>query len=60
MTFPIQYILERLKEPSTWRGIIQLLTAAGLVIEPELALQIITAGVTIVGIIGVVTKDKPA
>ena len=52
------YILERVKEASTWRGIILLLTAAGVPIAPALADSIITVGLAIAGIIGVVTPDK--
>lgn len=54
----MKYIVDRLKEPSTWRGIIMLLTALGLSIEPELATAIVTAGVSAVGLVGVVTRDK--
>ena len=51
------YILARLKEASTWRGIIMLLTAAGIPIAPALAESIITAGLAVVGLIGVVAPD---
>lgn len=53
-----EYLLERLKEPSTWRGIILLLTAAGVPIAPAMAESIITVGLAIAGLIGVVTPDK--
>ena len=52
----MQYIIERLKEPSTWRGIFMLLTALGLNIAPELQDSILQAGVALVGLAGVVTK----
>ena len=52
----IQYFLERAKEPSTWRGAVFLLTSLGLGIAPELANAIITAGVAVAGLLGVVTK----
>lgn len=52
------YVLERMKEASTWRGIILLLTAAGVPIAPALADSIITVGLAIAGMIGVVTPDK--
>ena len=52
------YILARIKEPSTWRGIILLLTAAGLPIAPELADAIISVGLAVAGLIGVATPDK--
>ena len=52
----MQYLIERLKEPSTWRGIFMLLTALGLNIAPELQDSILQAGVALVGVVGVVTK----
>lgn len=53
-----QYIIDRLQEPSTWRAIILILTACGVPIAPELANQVIAAGIGIAGVIGVVTPDK--
>lgn len=50
------YILDRMKEPSTWRGILLLLTAIGVPVAPELADHIVTGGLALVGIVGMVTK----
>lgn len=52
-----KYILDRLSEASTWRGIVMALTAIGIQISPELMTQIITVGVGLVGLIGMLTKD---
>ncbi len=52
----MQYIIDRLKEASTWRGIFMLLTALGLNIAPELQDSILQAGVALVGVAGVITK----
>jgi uncharacterized transporter YbjL len=52
------YILERAKEPSTWRGLILFLTAIGVPVAPALAESIITVGLGLAGLIGVVTADK--
>lgn len=52
------YILARAKEASTWRGVILLLTAIGVPVAPALAESIITAGLAIAGLIGVVSPDK--
>lgn len=52
------YLIDRLKEASTWRGIILILTSAGAAITPEMAESIVTAGIGIAGIIGVATADK--
>ena len=53
-----QYILDRAKEPSTWRGALLLLTALGVPVAPELANAIISVGLALAGLIGVVTPDK--
>lgn len=52
------YILDRAKEASTWRGIILVLTAVGVPIAPELANAIVSVGLALAGLIGVVTPDK--
>jgi hypothetical protein len=54
----MQYLLDRLSETSTWRGITLLLTAFGVNIAPELQGHIITAGLGTVGIINVFRKEK--
>ena len=51
------YIYSRLKERSTWLGLIALATACGATIETVLAEQIIAAGMAIAGLVGVLTKD---
>jgi hypothetical protein len=53
------YLIDRLKEPSTWRGIIFLLAALGLKTNPELADSIATVGVAAAGAIEVFRKEKP-
>lgn len=52
------YIKARLKEPSTWRGIILILTAAGVPIAPQMGEAIICIGLALAGGVGVVTPDK--
>ena len=52
------YILERMKEPSTWRGLTLLLTALGVPLAPGLSDAIIAAGLGIAGLIGAVMPDK--
>lgn len=54
----LNFILERGKEPSTWRGIVALATAVGISVSPELGEAIVAVGLAIIGLIGVVTKDK--
>ena len=45
-------------EASTWRGLVMLLTAVGLEIEPAQQTAIIQAGLAIVGLISVFFKRK--
>jgi hypothetical protein len=52
------YILERAKEASTWRGICLFLTAVGVPIAPELADAIIATGIAVAGLVGIITPDK--
>ncbi len=52
------YILERAKEPSTWRGIVLLATAGGLNVAPEMATSIIEVGIAVAGLLGILTKDS--
>lgn len=55
-----QFIINRLSEPSTWRGMILILTSVGVNIAPMMADAIIAAGVGVCGLIGVLTSDdKP-
>jgi hypothetical protein len=54
----MKYILERLAEASTWRGIMAFLTGVGVVISPDLQAAIIATGLAVMGLIGVATKDK--
>lgn len=52
------YILQRVKEPSTWRGAILFLAAIGVPIAPQMADAIVTAGLGIAGLVGMFTADK--
>ena len=53
-----QWVIDRLQEPSTQRGIVLLITAAtGFTVPPELVSQVILLGLTVSGAIGVVRAD---
>lgn len=54
------YILQRAQEPSTWRGVVLLATAAGVNVAPDLMNAIVTFGLGAAGLLGVLTKDKTA
>lgn len=53
----LSYILARLGEASTYRGIFALLTAVGLALKPEQAAAITSAGLALIGVINVFKKD---
>jgi hypothetical protein len=51
------YILNRLAEPSSWRGLFALLTAAGISIAPDQQAAIVTLGLAAIGFIGTFFPD---
>lgn len=55
-----KYIMARLSEPSTYRGIVMCLAAFGILISPEQIEAITFIGLFIVGILGATTPDKEA
>ncbi len=54
----VNYILDRLTENSTWRGIVFIASAAGIVIDPSKANAIAAAGMAVVGAINVFRKQN--
>ena len=52
------YVVNRAKEASTWRGVIMLLTAVGLKITPEMADAIISVGIAVAGLLGMLLPDS--
>lgn len=52
------YVIDRLKEPSSWRGLVMLATAFGVTMNPDLVASIVAAGTGLAGIIGFAFKDK--
>ncbi len=53
----MQFLLNRLSEPSSWRGLTFVLTSVGVVLSPELMEQIVVAGTAMAGLIGFLTAD---
>ena len=51
------YVLARLKEASTWRGIIGIITACGVALSPEQIEAIIATGIALMGIVGAFFPD---
>jgi hypothetical protein len=56
----MNWLIARLHESSTWRGIILLLTVCGMKLEPDQQEAIIAAGLAIVGLLGVFTRERPS
>ena len=56
----MSWILDRLKEPTTWRGLVWVATACGVTLNPEIWQQITAVGMALAGLLGVLTKEKPA
>ena len=51
------WVADRIKEPSTWRGITLISTAAGIHISPEMIDMVLTVGGGIYSLILLVKKD---
>ena len=56
MAILFSWFLDRLREPSTWQGLVTIVTAAGIQINPDMALHVGTIGASIFGLINVVKK----
>jgi hypothetical protein len=52
------YFLARLKEPSTWRGLIMVATAYGMHLSPEQAYAIASLGMALAGGIGAAAPEQ--
>ena len=53
----MRYLLDRLSEPSTWRGFIMLATGFGVAMSPETIEQVVVAGTAMTGLIGMFSTD---
>jgi hypothetical protein len=54
----LNIITQRLSENSTWRGLILVITACGLKMEPALQEQIVASGLALVGLLNIVRKGQ--
>lgn len=53
-----QWFVDRMKEPSTWRGLSLLLAATGVGIAPQAVIEIGMGVAALIGIIETVRKEK--
>jgi hypothetical protein len=54
----LDYILARLAESSTWRGLVFVASAAGIVLDPDKFNAIAAAGMAVAGAINIFRKEK--
>ena len=55
----MKWLIARLKEGSTWRGLVWLLTVCGVLLTPEQTEAIVLAGMALAGLLGVFLTDEP-
>ncbi len=55
---PYNRFLPQLREASTWRGLVYLLTAVGISLTPAQMEAIVAAGLAIAGLISVFLPDE--
>jgi hypothetical protein len=53
-----KFILKRLREASTWRGIMALITATGIALNPEQIEALIIVGMGVMGALGAFFPDQ--
>lgn len=53
----VKYILARLGEASTWRGLAAIATAAGIGISPDQVAAITALGLAVIGAVGTFFPD---
>jgi hypothetical protein len=54
----MHYLIARLFEPSTWRGLVSLATLFGLKMAPDQADAVLTAGVSVYSAINIFRREK--
>lgn len=55
----MNWIVSRLTESSTYRGIFAICTAIGISVSPDMQNAIIAFGLASIGLINVIIKEKP-
>ena len=52
------FFLNRLKEPSTWRGLVLVATSFGMQLSPDQSYAIASLGLALAGAVGTVSPDR--
>ena len=56
----MRYLFNRLKEASTWRGLVLVATALGVQLTPDQVSTVVAAGLAVSGLIGAFFPDSEA
>jgi len=54
----MDFLIARLKEPSTWRGIVAICAILGVNVSPEMQQGIISLAVALLGVIEIFRAEK--
>lgn len=57
MEMIIQFAISRMKERSTWIGLVGLLSSLGVAMQPEMVEAIASVGVALSAVVMILTKD---
>jgi hypothetical protein len=60
MTKVFRFLVSRLSEGATYRGVVMIATAAGVTWRPEMVAAITSAGMAVAGLIGILFPDPVA
>jgi hypothetical protein len=53
------WMIDRLREPSTYKGLTGLLSAIGISVSPEMTAQIAAVGISVVSFIEIFRRELP-
>lgn len=53
-----QFLLDRIREPSTWRGLVWVMTAIGITLSPDQIDAIVAVGMACAGLIGAFSAES--
>ncbi len=56
----MDYLLNRLKEATTWQGLIAIITGLGVSLSPDMSAAVVTVGVALFGLVSVILKERGA
>lgn len=57
MELIVKFVVDRMKERSTWIGLVGLLSSVGIAMEPQMVEAIASVGVALSAVVMILTKD---